>query len=106
MQMKLTDLDGSFLREEKRSDGRYLVPVPGVAGAGHISFNCPCGNSDCTYLCLRINGAPPTHGFTGRDPEWTATGTDINDVTLSPSVLRRHGCKSHFFVRNGQIEMC
>ena len=37
--------------------------------------------------------------------EWTLTETPAGP-SLSPSILQLGGCRSHYFVRNGVIEMC
>ena len=76
--------------------------VPGIVyvargdGWGHVGFRCPCG---CTHeVCIPIQ------------PEWKQGWTFEESasklVTLSPSLRRTTPCKSHFFMRNGEIEWC
>ena len=37
-------------------------------------------------------------------PFWTLTRNTDNTATLSPSIDKTDGCKSHFFIRNSQIQ--
>lgn len=54
---------------------------------------CPCGCGEVIRLSL-VNGDHPMWGFS----------LDASDrPTLLPSVHRTVGCRSHFFVRAGQI---
>lgn len=37
---------------------------------------------------------------------WTITGNSFDNLTLHPSIDHNNGtCHSHFFVRNGEIQM-
>jgi hypothetical protein len=38
------------------------------------------------------------------EPLWSLTKHRDGTVTLSPSIWRQKGCRSHFFIRKGQIE--
>ena len=51
------------------------------------TFLCPCGCGDRIFLNLS----------TGATPLWTVNGNSI-----SPSVNRMVGCRSHFFITNGK----
>ena len=57
------------------------------------SFICPCGCRETISLSLIPNDRP----------RWRATTHADGTVTLSPSVWRVRGCKSHFVVRRGKI---
>lgn len=57
------------------------------------SFLCPCGCGDTVSLSLI-----PTDR-----PRWRARIQRNGSITLSPSVWRTKGCKSHFFLHNGRI---
>lgn len=65
-------------------------------GWRHAGFKCPCGCEDEISIPLK--------------PQWKQGWTFKEDahkrVTLAPSLLRRTPCKSHFFLRNGEIEWC
>ena len=54
---------------------------------------CPCGCGSTIQLSLLKNDHPRWHAkrhFSGR-------------VTLHPSIWRKEGCRSHFFLQRGQI---
>ncbi len=54
-------------------------------------FVCPCGCGELTHL-----------NFIKDTNCWTV---DIKDgkATISPSILRTIGCRSHFFIQNGKV---
>ncbi len=69
----------------------YLIgdtPKPWAA-----SFLCPCGCGEAVSLSLI-----PTDR-----PSWRAKISKNGLITLSPSVWRTRGCKSHFFIRGGRV---
>lgn len=80
--------------EESRPRIVYLI------GEGeHLwsaAFHCPCGCGELVQLNLLPDSRP--RWFVVRHPDGT--------VSVSPSVWRVAGCKSHFFVRRGIIEWC
>lgn len=57
---------------------------------------CPCGCAET----IELNLSPPGH------PLWTIVETNGNRATLHPSVWRTTGCRSHFWVRKGEIQWC
>ncbi|WP_369810988.1 DUF6527 family protein [Hymenobacter aranciens] len=72
----------------------YLLGKPGrewLAG-----FSCPCGCKERIELVL----SPAKH------PCWRLEKRSGDKVTFSPSVWRSVGCRSHFFLRNGEIIWC
>jgi hypothetical protein len=54
---------------------------------------CPCGCGDA----IRLSLVPRDH------PSWNAVIGDADRPTLSPSIHRVVGCRSHFFLRGGRI---
>lgn len=54
---------------------------------------CPCGCGDVIQLSLL-----PTDS-----PSWKISYDRVGLPTLSPSVWRTRGCRSHFFLRRGLI---
>ena len=58
------------------------------------AFVCPCGCSEKISLslmkCSRCS--------------WSISTDIIGRVSISPSVWRTKGCKSHFFLKNGKIK--
>lgn len=55
---------------------------------------CPCGCGETIQLNLLKDVRPC----------WSVKQCSDGSVTLLPSIWRQKGCKSHFFVRNGEIE--
>jgi hypothetical protein len=61
----------------------------------HVTFVCPCGCGETISLNLLPDDSPR---WVLHDPP--------EGPTLEPSVWRTAGCRSHFFVRGGQIVWC
>jgi len=100
---RLAELHGTFLKRLDDRTHRREVPLSDADG---LLFLCP--------KCYAENkGAAGTHSvlcwFAGKVPDhldpkpgrWNPSGTDLNDVTLGPSVLLTGGCGWHGFVRDG-----
>lgn len=80
-----------------------VVLVPGVVYVlgenGYrwsAAFRCPCGCG----ATVQLNLLPAAR------PCWSVTAHRDRAVSLSPSVWRSVGCRSHFFMRYGRIEWC
>lgn len=71
----------------------YLI---GEHTAWAAVFLCPCGCQKAIWLNL----------LRGHRPRWTVLVSNKGVPTISPSVNRRIGCKSHFFLRSGRIVWC
>ena len=70
-----------------------------VGDGGHqwyAVFVCPCGCEETVHLSL----------LEGDRPRWRITQHENGTITVSPSIWRNRGCKSHFFVRQGQFVWC
>lgn len=133
--MKLSDLEPEFFDHKvelaDQHHGRTLpdgstqwggFPVdtlqeqPILLGADGISFLCPkCfganGGAVGTHIIQVFfdSGNAPDHlgrDSSGNRVRWSVKGTDISDLTLSPSVLVKTGCGWHGFVKHGEIETC
>jgi len=61
-----------------------------------VELLCPCGCKD--KIVLPVNYSTK--------PRWTLSITNRNLPSLSPSVWRSKGCKSHFFLKQGKIDWC
>lgn len=57
---------------------------------------CPCGCGEILYMSLLPDDSP----------RWDITLHDNGTVSLHPSVWRKKGCKSHFFLKNGNVDWC
>ena len=114
--MRLRGLDAKFI-DGCGADGSFWESRnPPIGAAQGVLFLCP--------LCFARNGGRPgTHSilvpfanrgvpaaFEPKLPRWTASGTGIDDLTISPSIdlskdgaghPRPEGCLWHGFVRNG-----
>ena len=119
--MKLRDLNARFTRMEQRAvdptrfvDGvlspsgvqDVYIPVDSLTEAMGIVFDCP--------LCTANNPAWGVHkvmiGFADRcpagtysqgnggDTRWSVSGTGLDDLVLSPSILLGGSCTWHGFV--------
>jgi hypothetical protein len=66
------------------SDG----PVPDT-----IIFKCPCGCRADIYLNL----------LQDTRPYWTFSWERKGRISIAPSILRKVGCRSHFFVSRGKV---
>ncbi len=99
MRKKITELNARFLNIYE-SDGE----TPRVVGAG-VNMDCPCGN------CGRQLFVPFKTSLDGKHQDahgWDRVGESLEDLTLSPSVLRvlPHSCGWHGYIRNGWAEPC
>jgi len=56
-------------------------------------FVCPCGCGEIVSLSL----------IRGDSPRWRARTHSDRTVTISPSIWRTRGCRSHFFIRRGKV---
>lgn len=58
-----------------------------------IGLRCPCGCGDTIELLL----------LPGVEPRWDIDIDERGRPTLSPSVWKATGCRSHFWVRTGRV---
>lgn len=70
----------------------YLLGEPGHEWVA--VFLCPCGCSEVIRLNLLKHGDRPT---------WQVQREPKNRLSLTPSVWRNGGCRSHFFLTHGHI---
>ena len=80
--------------ESLRPQTVYLAGDPGHLWGAALA--CPCGCGDT----IELNLLPQVR------PCWAAEVHPDRSITLMPSVWRRNGCKSHFFVRRGKVDWC
>lgn len=94
----------------------FLHRVKTLAKAQGIWFDCP--------KCFVANGGPiGTHGIitwfpdrgvpdrlgvnsSGQPVRWTVSGTNFDDLTLTPSIQVLGGCNWHGFITNGEALTC
>jgi len=57
---------------------------------------CPCGCQEVLQMSLHPEGRP----------KWTLEVHSDKTASLHPSVWRKVGCRSHFFLKHGRIQWC
>lgn len=72
-----------------------LVAVGEGAHLWYAVFTCPCGCGELVQLSL----------LPDERPRWRLI-VDGEVPTLSPSIWRRRGCRSHFFLQDGTVVWC
>ena len=77
--------------DEVEPNAVYLVGAPGNEWCAVLKCPCGCGADIRVSLIATDN------------PRWTFKATYLGSVTLSPSIWRNKGCRSHFFLRQGRI---
>lgn len=80
---------------EKLRDRRLYIIGDGLAPWA-AAMLCPCGCGNVIQLSL----------LDADSPRWQLSVDRKGLPTLSPSVHRTKGCRSHFFLRAGQIVWC
>jgi hypothetical protein len=59
-------------------------------------LRCPCGCGEVILLSLSSS----------RSPKWKMSLDWLRRPSLSPSIRRIDGCKSHFWIRSGRVDWC
>ena len=59
-----------------------------------LAFKCPCGCDSTIFLNLLQDAKP----------RWKYHITKRGNISISPSIWRKVGCKSHFFIRESRID--
>ena len=78
---------------EKIENGN--IYVVGENGYNWLAvFKCPCGCNQVIQLNLLKDA----------DPNWSIKYQSEGIISISPSVSRKVGCKSHFFITRGNVE--
>lgn len=75
---------------------RALVHVLDDGESWSVGFRCPCGCGAALELML----------LPGVNPRWDMVVDARGRPTLSPSIWRNEGCRSHFWVRDGKVVWC
>ncbi|WP_420408134.1 DUF6527 family protein [Hoeflea sp.] len=61
-----------------------------------VALRCPCGCGDRLELLLIPEARP----------RWSVRLEASGYPTLHPSIWRKTGCRSHFWIRDGRIKWC
>jgi hypothetical protein len=89
----------------------YMVRVETLAEAQGIFFRCPkCANGNghghghycqVTFAGRGVADTQGCHGKNGEPTRWQVSGTGLDDLTTTPSILLYGGCEWHGFITNG-----
>src|SRR5581483_251899 len=110
--MRLLDLEPEFLVIETPTSFRLTDDIKGADGVWFLCPKCFAANGNSNigthYVICWAPHVPQT--ISPRPGRWEMLGTGAANLTLragSSSVLLTGdgGCKAHFFVKNGAIEM-
>ncbi len=77
-------------------DGKTLYTVGEAEHLWFAAMVCPCGCGETLYMNL----------LPDERPRWELTEHSDGTASLTPSVWRVKGCRSHFWLRHGMIEWC
>jgi hypothetical protein len=77
----------------KKMPARDLVLLSERGEQWSVAMRCPCGCGDNVELLLIAEAKP----------RWNLNVDRKGRPTLHPSVWRREGCLSHYFVRDGKV---
>lgn len=87
-----------YIDEETLSPGVMLLLGEDRDKPHSLIFLCPCGCGDEVHI--------PTKAMAGTDRSWSLVIDESSRPTLSPSLQRTVGCRSHFFVTSGKVRWC
>ena len=87
-----------FVEEDppERPQAKKVYVIADVGAPWHVAMLCPCGCGQLLYMNL----------LSDERPVWRLTVHDDGYCTLSPSILRKRQCRSHFHFRGGRIYWC
>ena len=72
----------------------YLAEHTEGSGVEKLLFLCPCGCGDYQEIPV----------FEGAQPKWDYR-LDGGKLTVTPSINRLCGCKSHYFITENKVRM-
>lgn len=99
----------------KTGPREYRIMVSEIAEAQGIQLLCPLcfkangNNAAGTHfveVTFKDRGVPDQlgcHNKAGQPTRWTATGSDFNDLSTSPSIMIEDACGWHGFITNGEV---
>jgi hypothetical protein len=105
---KITDYIFSLFYLKRKYRHKHLSDFPTKPKKGTVyllgnedkewlaGFACPCGCGEFIELVL----------LKDQRPNWLLIKSAKGEVTFRPSIHKKSGCKSHFFLTKGKIEWC
>ena len=85
-----------FVEEFPSDYKKNILYLVGEGDPWYAVMLCPCGCDEVIRLCLQEDVTP----------SWRLKFNSNDLVSLSPSIWRTCGCKSHFFLTRGKVEWC
>lgn len=89
--LRVVEMEGDTLPAEMPR--RLLVHMVDGRMSWSAGLVCPCGCGEVIELLL----------LRSADPHWTLSIDRYDRPTLHPSVWKKVGCKSHFWLRKGRV---
>jgi hypothetical protein len=80
----------------ERLDARAVYVLGEGPHKWFVAMVCPCGCQETVQVSLLLDARP----------RWHLTEHPNGTISLEPSVWRKVGCRSHFFLRCGLIQWC
>ncbi len=77
-------------------DDREIYVVGDLKNPQYAIFSCPCG---CGQI-IDLNANPESR------PSWTIRWHVTGTISFSPSINRKVGCRSHFYLKNSKVIWC
>lgn len=77
----------------KRIDAKTIYVIQEDGFLEHVSLICPCGCGETLHLNL----------LQDERPYWNLMQHQNGTVSLRPSIWRKYGCYSHFWILSGYI---
>jgi hypothetical protein len=72
----------------------YIVGQEG--NLWYAAMICPCGCKETLHISLYPDGRP----------RWKLTENADRTISITPSVWRKVGCRSHFYITHSEIVWC
>lgn len=77
----------------KKIEGKIVYVIKDGLEPDSLLFKCPCGCDEDIFLNL----------LTDMRPVWAFNVNSEGLITISPSIWRHVGCRSHFFIRKSVV---
>lgn len=111
------DAEGKYVWRESSGEVWFWSPTPvryqhdqvdSLAEAHGLSFDCPkcfstTGHGVIVGFAGRNSPYPLSRGSEGQPTNWDASGTGIDDLSLTPSIQLLGGCNWHGFVGSNGV---
>lgn len=95
--------------EEVTGPREHMAYVDTLADAQGVFMRCPkCAGPDgtghyrqVTFAGRGVTDEQGSHGRAGGPTRWNVSGSGLDDLTTTPSILLEGGCGWHGFITNG-----